>query len=73
LYVYEYEFKKSHRAILEKNNKMPGDLNANSFNTQFNYFNYTNKKKLSNYSYRLLLKRVYYKNNIDVPTLNVFN
>ena len=74
LYVYEYEFKKSHKAILEKNNKISPELSLDSYNTQFNYFNYCKpKKNISDYYYKILLNRIYYKNNIDTLIINYFD
>jgi len=39
IYIYEYEFKKAHKAILEKKSKINDELTYSNYNTQsYNYF-----------------------------------
>lgn len=74
LYVYEYEFKKAHKAILENKSKMPSDLDMNSYNTQFNYYNFHRTKgKSSFFLSKWLVNKIYYKNDINFNRQDYFN
>ena len=70
-YIYEYEFKKSHKNILEKTEKTSKDLKLLSFNTQFH--NYDNLNSiLPILSYNEFLKKIYYVNNINTVESNYY-
>lgn len=70
-YIYEYEFKKSHKNILEKTEKTPKDLKLLSFNTQFHIYDNFNTN-LNTLSYNELLKKIYYVNNVNKVDLNYY-
>ena len=69
IYIYEYEFKKTHKAILDKYEKTFKYLNNNSYNTQSNQFTFQKHSRLSNFEYRLFLKHLYF--NMTSPYLDI--
>lgn len=79
-YIYEYEFKKAHRKILETTDKTSKILNLASFNTQSQYYN-NYILNSSKFTYLELIKKLYYISEIenvldnyyDFKTLSSFN
>ena len=71
-YLYEYEFKKTHKAILEKNNKIASELMLNSFNINWSYMPNSKITRKKNYiTNNILLKYMYY--DLDsTPKSNLF-
>ena len=71
-YLYEYEFKKTHKAILEKNNKIASELMLNSFNINWSYMPNSKITRKKNYIINnILLKYMYY--DLDsTPKSNLF-
>lgn len=67
IYLYEYEFKKTHKSILEKNNKLNNDLQLLSYNTNYNNYSLNTNVNISN-SIKSLLNYLYYENTISEVT-----
>jgi uncharacterized protein with gpF-like domain len=69
-YLYEYEFKKTHKAILEKNNKIASELILNSFYINWSYMPGAKAARKQNYYINnILLKYMYY----DTTNLKITN
>ena len=71
IYVYEYEFKKLHKSILDKNSKIGKELKNVQFNTQYiNYNNLFFKKKSKLLKFNTILNKYLYNiyefNNINL-------
>jgi len=63
IFLYEYEFKKIHKQILEKKEKLFEDLLVNNYNTSFTPITYEQKKLLSNLSF--LQNFIYYNQDLN--------
>ena len=71
-YLYEYEFKKTHKAILENKNKITSDLILNSFHINWSYTpNGKVARKHNYFVHNILLKYMYYDVN-NINTTNYF-
>lgn len=69
-YLYEYEFKKTHKAILEKNDKVANELILNSFHINWSYTPNLKISRKKNYVItNVLLKNLYY----DLESFNTTN
>jgi heme/copper-type cytochrome/quinol oxidase subunit 2 len=73
IYIYEYEFKKAHKAILEKNSKLKKDLILSNFNTQFFEYKYNISKANKINIPDFVNKFVYYTNISNSVNLNYFD
>lgn len=65
IFIYEYEFKKIHKNILEVKGKVKNELNNLIFNSQFTKYNTFNKTVNVNYNNELTNNFILNKNNID--------
>lgn len=69
IFLYEYEFKKIHKQILEKKEKLFEDLLVNSYNSSYTRITYEQKEFLSNLSF--LQNFIYYNQDINfIKTTN---
>ena len=73
IYIYEYEFKKLHKDILDKYDKTAKPLNSLSYNTQFSNYNIGGNKKGSPKYISRLINNYIYKDNLEVDSENYFN